>query len=106
MLRDTRLRVTDVMDMRARSKSDEELLQRVPMLSRQDLEACRQWMAEHPRRGLRLSMWLRASVSTGAAAWVASAVYTGEAASLSWSALYFSLTFLAVWSSSAVITRQ
>ena len=48
MLRDTGLQVTDVRDMRAVAANDEDLLRRVQVLSKEDLDACRQWVREHP----------------------------------------------------------
>jgi uncharacterized protein (DUF433 family) len=106
MLRDTHLRVSDVIDMRARMKSDDDLLQRVTMLSREDLEACRQWIAEHPPGpGIRIPVWMRTVVALGVASWMAWTAHMLGASGIVWPAAYFVLSFIGIWSGLASISR-
>ena len=98
VVRDTGLRVTDVMDIRAHVRSDEELLARVPMLQPEDLADCYRWIKEEPTaQRFILPLWSRVVISFAAGIAVASLQYLAGGPNLGWVGLYLALTFLATW---------
>lgn len=107
MVRDTGLRVGDILDVRARFPSDEAMLERMPMLVRADLDACREWKAQHPPRDRdRVPRWLRFFISVSVALIIAWMQYSVGNSPLVWPLLYFVLTFIGTWSAVEFISQK
>jgi uncharacterized protein (DUF433 family) len=107
VVRDTGLRVVDVLDMRAAVRSEEELLVRAPMLEAEDIAECRRWVEEHPPQArMRNSQGVRLLISATGGGAVAYLQYTAGGPNLAWAAVYFLLTFVALWGTTSIASGR